>query len=391
MSATTQRGYLLLADLSGYTSFLSIAELEHARDVLSELLELVVRGLTPAMTLCEVEGDGVYVYAPETTFARGETLLELVESTYAAFRGRLGAISRRTTCTCKACLAIPSLDLKFIVHFGEYVLQSVAGTSKPLGPAVTLLHRLVKNHVSEVTGWRAYALFTADCLARLGLGHEGLHVQPERYPSLGELATYSLDLAARYQEAMASRRICIRPEEADAVLIYDLPAPPPAVWEWLNEPGKRSLWEGFTVTLAARSGERSGAGMVSHCVHGGNVVSIQTVVDWRPFEYFSLEHAKPGAVGRMGTGTTWLEAIPTGTRVVDVFRVEMRPHALAVLLFKLTALPEMRRSISRLTEMVRQETLIAGRAVSEAGGPANAHGAPSGENRGSVLGAPESR
>ncbi len=355
MSDTTQRGVFLLADLSGYTSFLSLAELDHARDVLTELLELVIGGLTPTMRLCEVEGDAVYVYTPERGLTRAETLLELIESTYASFRDRLEAVRRRTTCTCKACQMIPSLDLKFIAHFGDYILQSVAGASKPMGPTVTLLHRLAKNHVTEATGWRAYVLFTEACLERMGLQRDGLHAQSEQVPDLGKVKIFSQDLSARYREMVAGRRVVVTAEEADVVLAYELAAPPPVVWEWLNDPPKRTRWEGLQVEFAERNGARSGVGTVSHCSHGNNVVSVQTVVDWRPFEYYTLRHEKPGRLGRMATGTTWLEAVPGGTRVVDAFRIEMRPHWIAVPLFKRMALPEMRRSIARLTELVRGE------------------------------------
>lgn len=51
METKTQHGYLVLADISGYTSFMAAVELEHAQDVLSKLLELPVHQLTPTCTL----------------------------------------------------------------------------------------------------------------------------------------------------------------------------------------------------------------------------------------------------------------------------------------------------------------------------------------------------
>jgi len=41
---------LLIADTSGYTSFLAGAELDHARDVLADLVGTVVGSLRPALT-----------------------------------------------------------------------------------------------------------------------------------------------------------------------------------------------------------------------------------------------------------------------------------------------------------------------------------------------------
>jgi hypothetical protein len=42
MSTITQHGYLVLADISGYTSFVAKTELEHSHEILTELLELLV-------------------------------------------------------------------------------------------------------------------------------------------------------------------------------------------------------------------------------------------------------------------------------------------------------------------------------------------------------------
>src|SRR5437762_434403 len=117
MRFQTERGYFVLADISGYTSFIATTELEHAHDILSELLELVVDRLTPTLTLSRLQGDAVIAYTPESRLLHGETLVELIESTYTAFRDRQTAVRRSTTCTCRACESIPMLDLKFIAHY----------------------------------------------------------------------------------------------------------------------------------------------------------------------------------------------------------------------------------------------------------------------------------
>ncbi len=87
-----QHGFLVLADISGFTSYVAQTELEHADDILSELLKLLVSRLTPTLTLVEVEGDAVYVSAPEARLPNGETLLELYESTYTAFKDRVESV-----------------------------------------------------------------------------------------------------------------------------------------------------------------------------------------------------------------------------------------------------------------------------------------------------------
>lgn len=70
---TVQHGFLLLADVSGYTSFMAETELEHSQQVIGDVLNLTLRELTPTLEL--VEGDAVFVYASEQRISRGETLL----------------------------------------------------------------------------------------------------------------------------------------------------------------------------------------------------------------------------------------------------------------------------------------------------------------------------
>jgi hypothetical protein len=117
---TTQRGYLILADISGFTSYLAGSELDHANDILGELLNLIAERFPPLLTVVEFEGDSVYARADAAVIPGGDVLLEVLESTYVAFRDRVEAIKRGTTCQCNACRLIPTLDLKFIVHFGEH-------------------------------------------------------------------------------------------------------------------------------------------------------------------------------------------------------------------------------------------------------------------------------
>ena len=137
MDTKTQHGYLILADVSGYSTFVIQSELEHAHDILSELLELILKRITTIFTLSKLEGDAIFTYAPEEKLKRGETLLELIESTYAAFKDQQEAIRRRTTCQCNACRNVPSLDLKFMVHYAITFFKASAAILKWSAPMST--------------------------------------------------------------------------------------------------------------------------------------------------------------------------------------------------------------------------------------------------------------
>ncbi len=280
MYPLAQNGYFLLTDISGYTSFVAETELEHAHYILTDLLQTVCISIEQLLTIHKLEGDAVFAYIPEVNLQRGETLLELIEATYIAFRKHQTSVQRATTCTCKACSSIPNLDLKFICHFGEYILQNVANTTEMVGSDVNLVHRLSKNHVSEAIGWRAYILFTRKCLDRLGLVLENTFSSQESYEHLGQIDTLVLDMHSRYQELMELRHISLSETNADLALQVDFSTPPPVTWEWLNDPSKRNLWGGDVNWYPGeRPNGRVGSGASNHCAHGGGV-STEVLLDW---------------------------------------------------------------------------------------------------------------
>jgi hypothetical protein len=200
MERKTQTGYLLLADISGYTSFVAKTEIEHAEIALSMLLETVIEKLNPLLTIAKLEGDAVFAYIPEEALPNGQTLLELIDHTYVSFRDSAKELHHMATCPCRACQAIPTLDLKFLVHRGDYVIQQVAGIKDLLGTDVNLVHRLSKNHVSESTGWNGYALFTSQTLESMLVDKAPFVQQIETYEHLGEIKTCVMDMHPRYEE-----------------------------------------------------------------------------------------------------------------------------------------------------------------------------------------------
>jgi uncharacterized protein YndB with AHSA1/START domain len=317
MSVAIQHGYLLLADISGYTSFVARTELEHSHEILSDLLGVICEKIESLLTIHKLEGDAVFAYIPESKVTRGDTLLELVESTYVAFRDRQVSIKRATTCTCNACRNIPSLDLKFIVHHGEYILQQVRGIREMIGSDVNLIHRLLKNKVSEVTGWRAYLMLTGQCLARMQVNLEDAHIQMEEYEHVGEIKTFNVNLHQRYRELAEQRRIVVEERDADFILHVDFPTPPAVTWEWIQDPDRRNQWNGGHVhwSLGERPNGRAGVGASNHCAHGKSS-STEVMVDWRPFEYSTAESFENGK--KTFTETFIFEPLPGGgTRVHD--------------------------------------------------------------------------
>jgi hypothetical protein len=200
MERKTQTGYLVLADISGYTSYVAQTEIEHADMALSYLLETLVEKLSSLLVICQLEGDAVFAYLEESKLGEAKSLLELIDQTYLAFREKALELYAGATCPCRACKALPTLDLKFMVHHGEFLLQRVAGVTHLLGTDVNLIHRLAKNRVTESTGWKGYALFTDQVMERMGHGKEDFFQQSESYEHLGDVEIYCMDMHPRYEE-----------------------------------------------------------------------------------------------------------------------------------------------------------------------------------------------
>lgn len=215
-------GFLLLADISGYTRFLELVTASHpemtrpgsevppAYPVMSSLLDVVVEKITPTFLLAEIEGDAVFAYSlGERLVGEGSTLLHLVQSAYGAFRERVEEAMILHKHDCQACMIFPSLELKFVVHHGTLVVQRIAGRDRLLGPAVNVAHRLLKNSVTERTGRRGYLLATEAAAERLNLtpGIGVLH--QEQYADAGLVTgiVIGLDAAATGEAERAAPTI----------------------------------------------------------------------------------------------------------------------------------------------------------------------------------------
>jgi hypothetical protein len=285
----TREGYLVLADITGYTKFLTGSELEHAQGIISELMSLIVASLAPPLRFVKSEGDAIFCCAESSLLADGERLLELVEVCYLQFSNRVGDMARATTCRCTACAAIGTLDLKFIAHFGTFAPQRVAGQEDVAGADVILAHRLLKNSITQQTGCCAYAFFTDPCLANLPTSLP-VRRHSETYESLGETAGGVYDLKPVLEGQRQAPRRYIGPDEADIEFTSRRQVAPAVLWQYYIEPEKRLQWHIDAVAEPNEPNEqgRLGVGAASHCDHGSGV-AFHRYVDWRPFSYFTTE------------------------------------------------------------------------------------------------------
>jgi hypothetical protein len=159
-----ENAFFIIADISGYTKFLAVAELEHAQDIIADFMGTMVASLRPLFRLAKFEGDAAFLYAAADRLD-GSLLEDTIESAYFRFRRRMRDVKQAPACTCRACVAMGDLDFKFVVHHGEMVKQVMAGHEELAGRDVILVHRLLKNTVTEKLNHGAYLLYSDACIA----------------------------------------------------------------------------------------------------------------------------------------------------------------------------------------------------------------------------------
>jgi hypothetical protein len=174
-----------------------------------------VSALRPTVRLPTLEGDAAFVFAPAEALD-GSMLLDVIERCYFGFRRRRRDVKQATSCPCNACIRIPDLNLKFVVHHGEALRQRVAGREELLGSDVIVVHRLLKNEVVERLGINAYALLTEATTDATAIAPAALGMRPlaEAYEHIGEVSTWVHDLEARWQEEETRRRVFVTPEDS---------------------------------------------------------------------------------------------------------------------------------------------------------------------------------
>jgi hypothetical protein len=193
-AATLNHGTLLLADISGYTAFLQAVGGAHGQEMaeggaipaaypmMTTLLDGIVERLVPPFTLSKTEGDAVFAFAPDVDLQlRGQDVLGCIDVCYRAFRDRLEAMDAALSCRCSACETGIELDLKFVLHSGDYVEQPIAGRRELLGPDVNTVHRLLKNEARKLIGGGAYALLTEAATTHLEIPVAAAAALTERY------------------------------------------------------------------------------------------------------------------------------------------------------------------------------------------------------------------
>ena len=289
------RGFILIADITGYTAYLSGSELEHARGTLTDLLQLLVEHTRSPLVVAQLEGDAVMSYALETGMVSGQTFLESIEDAYVAFRRAIELMVLNNTCECNACTNVKSLDLKFFIHFGAFALQQIGGINQLVGSDINLIHRLLKNSVTAETGIRAYVLCTEAAIEALGVDTSAQEMidHEEQAPDFGQLTVWIKDMHPVFEARRDEELATYSPDEVLITASTDISMPPALVWDYLNQSEFRNLLTGDDrLEILDRQSGRIGQSSTYRCYHGRMIIP-QLVLEWKPFERVLLRQQMP--------------------------------------------------------------------------------------------------
>lgn len=313
------RGHLVIADISGYTRFLTESELEHANNILEELLNATIAAINAPLSLSSIEGDAILLYGEMIEGTIGQTTVESVERLYMAFAGALETMILNTTCQCNACVNINTLGLKIVMHCGEFTMSSIGGRETITGPDVILTHRLLKNHVVDETGIADYLLLTDACVKVLGIEAivAGWTKHREEYEHIGVVDGYVASLKDVWEFNRSQNEDKVLQRDAWFTVSAYSAAPPEVVWDFVTNPVKRTKWSEVNNTeLKKTDGGRIGPGTEYHCAHGpNNDIAILTVMDMKPVDYITL--TSPIGPGVAAKWTEYVISSGEGSKLIN--------------------------------------------------------------------------
>jgi len=294
MSAQSDRGTLIIPDITGYTEFLSSVEIEHGQHIIAELLDGIIKGNQLGLTLSEIEGDALLFYrmgsppALEDIMAQARRWLE-------DFHLRLQRMTRDIYCSCGACQYLGNLSLKIVVHYGSMGRFRIEGHEKLIGKDVVLAHRLLKNTLNL----REYLLVSNGALEAMGVsecGDQGLRPARETYPVFGEIGLGFLDLSPVKANLPPLEEIRVSLPVTDDYMVNEITISAPmarAVWA-VSDLEASKLWISGLRGIVYDHREPLGRGQHHVCILEGQELEhwVETVQE-TPNEFLISFRIKP--------------------------------------------------------------------------------------------------
>lgn len=147
---------IFIPDISGFTKFVHDTDIHSGRNIVAELLSVILHSNILNLKVSEIEGDAVlfYRYGPPPTL---KELVRQYEVMLIAFKRKLRDLNNTRQ------LAALELSLKLIVHFGSIAEYKLYGFKKLYGEALVTAHNLLKNDIPS----HNYILVTKDFIEKI--------------------------------------------------------------------------------------------------------------------------------------------------------------------------------------------------------------------------------
>jgi len=353
----SQKGYILVTNIVGYTAFVNQTELEHAQSIIDDLLNTLIESFLPPLIFSKIEGDSIFAYTPENSFIKGQTFLEAIENLYCIFAITRESMHRNTFCPCKACKAMTDLDLKFVLHYGTYKFTTINSQQDLIGTDVMAIRHLSKSPILDATGIKGFAFITSDCVKALGIDDLAKSLKPysETCEHIGIINGFVYDLYPVWEVAREQNKITVIPEDAWLVVDTFLPVPSALAWDYITEPRYRRWWlKASGITVDRNDNGRVGIGNTYICAHGRYKIN-QVIVDWRPFDYLTVDTIMP--LKGLQRSTTKLTQHDSGTKISWYFERVIGLNSIHTFLLRLLFVSMkgiLTKRLKRGSEIVRE-------------------------------------
>ena len=177
-------GFLLIADISGYTPFIKnhsmrkkpiigkkIADFwdSHAHKLINTLLEEVIQNFEPVMQFNKLEGDAALFFLEEISDKNQmQDIYKKMVIARERFNSKVNSLQFVQSCPCDPCQQSKNLKLKMFLHKGYFNQTEIRNNQELSGEALIFIHRLLKNKVKS----SEYFLFSGAVLEQLDKGLE---------------------------------------------------------------------------------------------------------------------------------------------------------------------------------------------------------------------------
>jgi len=142
----TQPALIFIPDISGFTKFVNETGIRTSRNLIADLLEIIIEANILDMSISEIQGDAVLFYrlGPPPSV---QEVINQCKQIFIDFQNYLRIVERDTGSELGASLSDSRLTLKVVVHYGRLSVTHIREYVKLMGKDVIVAHRLLKNNI----------------------------------------------------------------------------------------------------------------------------------------------------------------------------------------------------------------------------------------------------